>query len=57
MDAYCAKCRTSREMKDAKAVTTRHGRPATRGVCTVCGTKMLRMGTALPFTLGKDRLT
>jgi len=57
MDAYCVKCRTSREMKEPKAVTMKNGKPATRGVCAVCGTKMFRMGTALPFTVGKDRLT
>jgi len=33
MHAYCVKCRTSREMKDVKAVTMKNGKPATRGVC------------------------
>jgi len=57
MDAYCSKCRTSREMKEPKAVTMKNGRPATRGVCPVCGCRMFRVGTALPFPLGRDRLT
>jgi len=44
MQGYCVKCRTSREMKDAKAITMKNGVPATRGVCPVCGTKMVRIG-------------
>jgi len=37
MQAYCMKCRTKREMKDAKAITMKNGKPATQGVCPVCG--------------------
>ena len=33
-----------REMKDAKAITMENGRPATQGVCPVCGTKMFKIG-------------
>jgi len=44
MQAYCMKCRTKREMKDAKAITMKNGKPATQGVCLVCGTKMFRIG-------------
>ena len=44
MEAYCVKCRTKREMKDAKAVTMKNGKPATQGICPVCGTKMFRIG-------------
>jgi hypothetical protein len=29
MQAYCMKCRDEREMKDAKAMTMKNGRPAT----------------------------
>jgi len=29
MQAYCMKCRAKREMKDAKAITMKNGRPAT----------------------------
>ena len=32
MQAYCVKCRTKREMKDAKAVTMKNGRWATCAV-------------------------
>jgi len=42
--AYCMKCRAKREMKDAKAVTMKNGKPATQGVCPTCGTKMFRIG-------------
>jgi len=44
MQAYCMKCRTKREMKDTKAITMKNGKPATQGVCPVCGTKMFRIG-------------
>jgi len=44
MQAYCMKCRTKREMKDPKAITMKNGKPATQGVCPVCGTKMFRIG-------------
>ncbi len=44
MQAYCVKCRAKREMKDPKAITMKNGKPATQGVCPVCGTKMFRIG-------------
>jgi len=44
MEAYCMKCRTKREMKDAKSITMTNGKPATQGVCPTCGTKMFRIG-------------
>ena len=44
MQGYCVKCRTKREMKNAKSVTTTNGKAATKGVCPVCGTKMYRIG-------------
>ena len=44
MQAYCMKCRAKREMKDARAITMKNGKPATQGVCPVCGTKMFRIG-------------
>jgi hypothetical protein len=31
-------------MKSAKAITMKNGRPATQGVCPVCGTKMFKIG-------------
>jgi len=44
MQAYCVKCRAKREMRDAKRITMKNGRPATQGVCPTCGTKMFRIG-------------
>ena len=44
MEAYCMKCKVKREIKDAQAVFTATGTPATQGVCPECGTKLFRMG-------------
>lgn len=44
MKAYCVKCKEKREMDSAEALFTKTGTPATSGVCSVCGTKMFRMG-------------
>ena len=44
MQAYCMKCRGKREMKNAKSITMRNGSPATQGICSVCGTKVFRIG-------------
>lgn len=41
---YCVKCRTKREIKDAKKVTLKNGKPAMKGKCPVCGTGMFRIG-------------
>jgi DNA topoisomerase I len=38
------KCKTKREMKDPVATFNAKGSPVTIGVCTVCGTKLYRMG-------------
>ena len=44
--AYCMKCRTSKEIADLKPVTMRNGRPALQGVCPTCGTKVFRITKA-----------
>jgi hypothetical protein len=44
MQAYCVKCRTKREMKNTNGITMKNGRPATSGVCPICGSKMFRIG-------------
>lgn len=44
MQGYCVKCRTKREIKNARNVTMKNGKPATQGVCPNCGTKMFRIG-------------
>ncbi len=40
------KCKTKREMQNAEQITMKNGRPATQGVCPVCGTKMFKIGKA-----------
>ena len=42
--AYCVKCKEKREMNQPEAVYTASGTPGTRGTCTVCSTKMFKMG-------------
>jgi len=44
MQAYCVKCREKRDIKAAKTVIMKNGRPAIQGECTVCGTKVFRIG-------------
>lgn len=47
MQGYCMKCRTKKEIKNAKAITMmKNNRPATQGVCPTCGTKMFKIGKA-----------
>jgi len=46
MQAYCVKCRAKREMRDARPIKMKNGKPATQGVCPVCRTKMFRIGKA-----------
>ena len=43
MQAYCMKCRKKVEIKNPKAITMKNKRPATRGVCPKCGTKVVRI--------------
>ena len=44
VQGYCVKCRAKREIADAKKVKLKNGKPATKGVCPKCGTKMFRIG-------------
>ena len=44
MQAFCFKCRRKVEIKNPQRVTLKNGRPATQGVCPVCGTKVFRIG-------------
>ncbi len=43
---YCVKCKKKQKIKDAKTTTLKNGRPALKGTCVVCGTKMFRIGKA-----------
>jgi hypothetical protein len=42
---YCMKCKTTREITNAKPITMKNGRPATEGTCPVCSTKMFTIGS------------
>jgi hypothetical protein len=42
LTAYCARCRTKREMANVRATATKDGRAAVRGTCPVCGANMFR---------------
>ncbi len=44
MEAYCLKCRTKREMTNPVPIWMKNGKPATEGKCSVCGTKMFKIG-------------
>ena len=44
MQAYCVKDRKKVEIKNPKAITMKNGRPATQGVCPICGTKVFKIG-------------
>ena len=41
---YCVKDKVNVEMKDAKKIVMKNGKPATQGVCPKCGTKVFRIG-------------
>ncbi len=40
--AYCVKEKAQKPMKDAKEVTLKNGKHALQGVCSSCGTKMMK---------------
>lgn len=44
MEAYCVKCREKREIKEPVAAYNAASAPVTKGTCSVCGTKVYRMG-------------
>ena len=43
MEGYCLKCKTKKEMKDAKEVTMENGCKAMKGKCPDCGTGMFKI--------------
>jgi RNase P subunit RPR2 len=42
--AYCFKCRKKVEIENPVSVKLKNGKPATRGKCSRCGTKVFRIG-------------
>jgi hypothetical protein len=43
-EGYCVKCKAKRLMNGESQVIMKNGRPATKGTCSVCGTKMFKIG-------------
>ena len=43
MQAYCVRCHTKREMKDARPIAMKSGKPVTEGTCPVCGTRIVKI--------------
>lgn len=41
---YCVKDKQKVEMKDARRIIMKNGKPAWQGVCPKCGTKVFRIG-------------
>jgi DNA topoisomerase I len=57
IQAYCVKCKTKRDMTSSIAVFTKAGTPATEGICSVCGTRLYKMGaTEAHATLAKPQV-
>ncbi len=44
MQAYCVKCKAKREMRNPIPIVMKNKKPATKGICPACGTKMFRIG-------------
>ena len=44
MEAYCFKCKQKREITNPEAIFNSNGSPATTGTCSVCSTKMYKVG-------------
>lgn len=42
--AYCVKCKKSVEVKNPVKTKLKNGKPATKGSCPSCGTKVFRIG-------------
>ncbi|MDM7999569.1 MAG: DUF5679 domain-containing protein [Dehalococcoidia bacterium] len=43
---YSVKCKKKVEIQNARQVTLKNKRPATKGVCPKCGTAVFRIGKA-----------
>jgi hypothetical protein len=43
---YCLKCKAHKEIKNAETTTLKNGKPAVKGICPTCGSKIFRIGAA-----------
>jgi len=50
MQAYCVKCRAKREMKDARPITMKNGKPATQGHAPFVAPRFSELGRAEVWT-------
>lgn len=46
VEGYCVKCKAKRNMVSPEQVTMKNGKPATKGICPECGTKMFKIGSS-----------
>ena len=44
IEVYCVKCRAKKMVGDYEEVTMKNGKPAAKGVCPTCGTKVFKIG-------------
>ena len=44
IQAYCVKCKSKRTVKNPEETIMKNGRPAIKGKCSVCDTKVFRIG-------------
>lgn len=44
VQAYCVKCKAKVDVKNPEKVKMKNGKPATKGICPKCGTKVYRIG-------------
>jgi len=42
-EAYCVKCKAKRPVKNPQDVQMKNGRPAVKGICSVCGTGIYKI--------------
>ncbi len=55
VEGYCMRCKTKREMKETKDVTTANGRSATKGKCNKCDTNMYKINGKANGTSKKSK--
>ena len=44
VEGYCMKCKAKREIKGPEQITMKNGKPAVKGTCPKCSTKMFKIG-------------
>ena len=44
VEAYCVKCKAKVQVTNPQKVTLKNGKPATKGTCPKCGTKVFKIG-------------